>query len=69
MKTTILTILLALSGLAYAYHGHAWIKENEVQGSDSFGNPVTICTWVCISDYRNKHQTQTQGRGFCPYPS
>lgn len=68
MKTIVTILLLAVSGLASSSHYHAWAKMNETQGTDGYGNQVTICSWKCISDYQNPHFTQTQGSGYCPMP-
>lgn len=59
--------MLALSGATFA-HYHSWMKQNETRGKDAYGNDVVICTWVCSTDYQNRHMTQTQGFGYCPRP-
>lgn len=60
-KYLLVTLFLCSAAMA---HTHAWIKQNETQGQDAFGNAVVICSWTCYEG----HYAQTQGVGFCPFP-
>lgn len=65
----LVAILLFISTYAWAYHAHAWMKQNEHHAVDAYGNQVVVCNWSC-TDYttRQTHYAQTQGFGYCPMP-
>ena len=69
-KLIFATLLLVMSATAFAgqTHYHSWRKQSEVNGKNAYGSDIVICTWECNSDYKNPHQTQTQGYSFCPRP-
>ena len=65
---TILALIIAGSVYAQGFHSHAWIKDSEWYGQDSFGNQIKICSWYCIGNDGSRHTTQTSGQGFCSSP-
>jgi hypothetical protein len=63
-----LLLLAIIANIASASHVHLWTLQSQSAGFDAFGNPVTVCTWVCTLDPRNAHYATTSGQGFCPMP-
>jgi len=63
-----LTVVASNSSAQERHRYHSWVKQNEVNGTDGYGNKVKVCTYRCSVRYGEEHQTQTQGFGFCPYP-
>ena len=49
-------------------HVHMWQKQSTMHGTGAYNQPVTACTWKCVSDLTSPHQTQTQGLGQLPCP-
>lgn len=71
MKKLILIVTILITGSAYAqYHTHMWSLMSSSIVVNQYGQQVKQCTWVCNSDFRNRHTTQTIGFGanFCPTP-
>ena len=71
-KLIFAALLLVMSATAFAdqsRHYHSWRKVSEVKGKNAYGSDILVCTWDCTSDYKNPHQTQTQGSGFCSRPT
>ena len=69
MKKALTILCLLVAGMANAQHLHTWQKVGTSSGVDQMGQQVTICHWVCRSDWNAAHYATTQGHsGMCSWP-